>query len=239
MSSDEFKGTIQGSSLGDLVELYDVDLNPLGYNLIFRWVPSVNPDDSPIMWRGNAYYPTPILGSGFESTAQGQFPRPKLQVSNALRLAESAVKEYDELLGAEVTRWKVFKENLDNGSDPDQNAHFPLEVYRVDRRSDHNAVYIEFELASSLDQEGIKIPRRQVLRVCTHTYRKWNATTGTFDYTDVTCPYASAACFDKNGNPTSEGNDSCSKQFVTGCRARFGSADLPFRGFLGVQRRGG
>jgi lambda family phage minor tail protein L len=229
-----FTQKIQNLAAGTIVQLFEIDLTSLG-GTFFRWTPSTDEKMQPIVWRGNTYQPAPISASGFEMNAKGQFPRPKLQVSNVLQLAEPAVSQYNEMLGCTVTRWRVFAENLDHGTEPDPNAHFPVDIYSIDRRSDHNAIYIEWELASVLDQQGKQLPARQILRSCSHTYRVWDTVNNKFIY--GTCPYSGTACFDINGNSTTSQNDVCSKQFGTGCKKRFGTAELPFQGFLGIAKQ--
>lgn len=232
-----FQTDIQKPVVGKLVELYEIDLRPLGGQYM-RLTPSVSDVDSqPPVWRGQTYTIFPVEASGFETSGKGQFPRPLIRLSNALRLAEAAINEFGELLGAVVTRWRVFESNLDNGSDPDPDRHFPKEMFKINRRTAHNAVYIEFELASYIDQEGKQLPSRQITSTCSHTYRVWNPETEDFDYTNVTCPYFAPESFDNNENPVDRQNDKCSHKFA-GCRKRFGSAPLPFQGFLGLKRQG-
>lgn len=231
---------IQKPSVGNFIELYHIDMTALstegGH---FFFTPSLKQSDmQPPIWRGQQYTPFPVEGEGFETNAKGQFPRPKLRISNVLRLAEGVVTELNELIGATVTRWRVFEENLDNGTDPDSNAHFPPEIFKIDRRSGHNALWIEFELASFIDQEGKELPGRQVLTVCSHTYRVYDADLGDFNYKNVTCPYIGTQYFDINGSAVSKQNDVCSHKFGSGCRLRFGREPLPFRGFLGVKKQG-
>lgn len=234
MTNKPFTQRIQESNVGVIVELFEIDLTAFG-GTFFRWTPSTDANQQPIKWRGNEYLPAPIMATGYEMNSKGQFPRPKLQVANVLQLAESAVNQYGELLGAIVTRWRVFAVNLDTGTEPDWNAHFPVDIYAIDRRSNHNSIYIEWELASILDQQGKKLPGRQVLRSCSHSYRTWDAVAGKFIY--GSCPYSQAASFDINGNTTTSDKDVCSKHFGTGCKTRFGTDELPFMGFLGIAKQ--
>ena len=193
------------------------------------------------VWGGNTYTPIPIRAEGFEKTGQGKFPRPKLSFSNITGAGSQVMQQYGDIRGAQVTRTRMYADNLDNGLDPDALASYAPDVFRILRRSQQNRLGIEFELGSVLDQQGARLPARQVLRdVCPWRYRAWNANTAQFDYAtgDDGCPYTGSAYFDINGNTTADpAEDKCSQKLGTGCRARFGtSAELPFGGFPMVGR---
>jgi lambda family phage minor tail protein L len=109
-------------------------------------------------------------------------------------------------------------------------------IFFVNQKTSHTPEYLEFELASSLDVEGVKLPRRQMIRdFCPWVYRYF--TGGSFDYTQATCPYTGTKYFTETDIETSDpAFDQCSYT-LTGCRSRFGeSAELPFGGFPGAGR---
>ena len=54
-------------------------------------------------------------------------------------------------------------EELGDPSSPDTSQEFPREIFYVDRKSMENRSYVEFELASTFDLAGVRIPKRQVL----------------------------------------------------------------------------
>lgn len=185
------------------------------------------------VWGGNTYTPIPIEVSGFERSGTGAFPRPKMRMSNLFNEGSAIAQEYGDLRGATVRRRRVYAEHLDNGPSPDPLASYPADVFKVDRKSLQNNTVIEWELASVLDQQGVGLPSRQVLRdVCPFTYRVWNGTAWEYGGEDG-CPYSGAAMFDVNGQPVSSpSEDKCSHKLKTGCRARFGTTgELPFGGF--------
>lgn len=246
-----------------VVTLFDLDLTDLG-GPVFYFTPNLlsggglllnedgsvalNEDGSAIplegegvefiTWRGKQYFPLPIEASGFEMNSSGQLPRPKLTVANVLNLIKPEMITYNNFVGATVTRWRTFAKHLDNGADPDSEVFFPLDVYKIDRKSGENSVMVEFELVTSLDQEGMQLPRRQIIRsACTHRYRVWNEKTGAFDYSRATCPYAGTDYFNANGEPVSTPQeDMPSKQVNTCCKVRFPNQALPTRAFPGVGR---
>lgn len=141
-----------------------------------------------IIWRGKEYIAAPIRITGFESTLQGALPKPVMGISvsdqsvGAFSVLKSYLSKLDDLVGAKVTRYKTFAKFLDQvnfnyhtppqGFDPDITAEFPREVYYIERKSTENKFTLEFELASNLDVEGVRLPRRIVLKDrCPWSYR--------------------------------------------------------------------
>lgn len=221
-----------------VVTLFELDLTIFGAGMRY-FTPEVKSEEpAPVAWRGNTYIPLPMTAEGFEMSSSGQFPRPKLNVSNVLGTLKSDMLQYNNLIGATVTRWRTFAKHLDDGDDPDPEIYFPLDVYKIERKSNESPIYIEWELATVLDQQGLMLPRRQILRnTCTHIYRVWDSEAEAFDYTRVTCPYSDNNYFDENGNATAlPENDTCSKLTDTGCKKRFLNQPLPTRAFPGVGR---
>lgn len=221
-----------------VVILFDLDLQTLGGN-VFRFTPELeNPEADVITWRGEDYLPMPVTAEGFEVNGSGQFPRPKLSVSNVLGTLKSEMLLYNNLIGATVTRWRTFRKHLDDGDDPDPDIYFPPDVYKIDRKAQETPAIIEFELSTIIDQQGVMLPRRQILRnTCTHVYRVWDADEAAFDYTKATCPYTDSNYFDENGNPVSlPADDAPSKLLDSCCKMRFPNQALPTRAFPGVGR---
>lgn len=188
-----------------------------------------------IKYDGEEYTPIAFEATGFEWNGQGSQPNPKIRVSNINRVMLAAVITANDGIGADFTRIRVFRKDLDDGTRRDPTLFFPKEVYRLNRKTVHNRIFIEWELSSSMDQQGVKIPGRQCLkRTCTHRYRVWNATTGTFDYTNATCPYVGTNYFDAQDRHTSNpASDACGK-LLSSCSARFGSDPLPTRAMPGI-----
>lgn len=190
----------------------------------------------PVLWRGNEYTPIPVEADGFEVSAGGNLPRPKMRVSNVMGAATQLANQYQNLQGAEVTRWRTFYRFLDTGLTPDPNAYMPLDVYSVDRKVSHNRLQIEWELASILDQQGSMLPGRQVIRSgCQFLYRRYDGSA--FDYSDVTCPYVGAQYFRADNTSTADPSQDRCSQTLKGCLARFGDGGpVPFGGFPSVGR---
>lgn len=217
----------------NLVVLFELDATALGGSIL-RFT-STAYTNSAILWDGNLYSPVPVEADGFEISATGTLPTPTIRILNTPEL-QSSVIALDDLIGATVTRIRTFETFLDLGESPDPTAHFPLDIYKIDRKLSQNKLFIEWELAASIDQEGRNIPGRQILRnFCSHRYRVWDPVAEEFDYTNATCPYVGAAAFDVNDASVTQPNDQCGKRLGS-CKARFGTDTLPIRAFPGVGR---
>lgn len=187
---------------------------------------------------GIAYTPIPIALEGIEYNGQGSLPTPSLSISNGSRVLMAGIVTLNDLTGAKFTRIRTMRKFLDDGADPDPAATLPYDVYTINRKVKQNKYVVEFELASKFDQEGVKLPRRQMIKnTCTQRYRVFDAATGTFDYSKATCPYAGSQYFDELDVSTAfANNDVCGKR-ISSCKLRFGNEALPTRAFPGISSR--
>jgi len=222
----------QRSAPGKIVELYDLDATAIGGG-VHHFVKDTDFGE-PVVWRGNTYAPLQFEADGFETNGQGTLPRPTIRVCHINTAFIATVYEFDDLVGATVTRWRTLAHYLDNGAQANTQEYYNLDIYKIDRKSGQNKVYIEWELAAPMDQEGRKIPGRQVVRdACGKRYRAWNGSA--FEYGLATCPYTGTAYFDASGAVVSASLDWCGKK-LSDCKLRFGNNPLPYGGFPGVAR---
>ena len=212
-----------------LIELFVVDATPLG-GVVSRFHAGTNQLKGSVVWQGQTYPAMPIEVTGFELTGKGTLPRPTLRVQNVDGLIGALVDTYDDLIGAVVTRKRTFVKYLDavnfpGGVNPtaDAAAAFPDDVYSVNRKSSHTKHQIEFELASSFDIQGVKLPRRHIIQ---HTCL-WG-------YRSAECSYVGGPVATVDDVPTvSALLDQCGKR-IASCKLRFGANGvLPFGGFPG------
>jgi len=232
MTDSTIANRIQRFEPGELVALYILDASNFAGGPTFYFT-STDLGGAPIAFQGQDYTPIDFEATGFEYSGKGPQPRPRIKISNVNKVAQAAAIEFSDLLGATLTRMRTFGEFLDGGSNPG-NHTLPLDVYTVDRKSSQNSNQIEWELASSLDQQGKMLPGRQIFKnFCNLRYRRWNGSS--FDVSAVMpCPYAGASYFTRDGVATTEANDICNKT-LSACRLRFGQhGDLPFGGFPGI-----
>jgi len=220
---------IQKLDPGAVVTLFELDATAQGGSINYFHA-GTNELNGDVVWQGNTYAKFPIVAEGFEYDGTGQIPRPTLTISNVTGLIGALVRDYDDLVGAKVTRRRTFVRYLDaanfSAGNPsaDPNAAFADEIYFVSRKAFENQQAVQFELAAAFDVEGVMLPRRPVIQnVCTWIYRSSE------------CGYAGGPVADVNDVPTNDANvDECGKR-LNSCRLRFGdNAELPFGGFPGV-----
>lgn len=234
-TSPKIKSKTQKLDQSPLVHLYELDLTPLGDDIL-RFCSSVKETDV-VKFGGHNYEPRAIEVSGFEVSGDGPSPEPMVKISNLDNQIGMAIAGYGDLVGMKFTRIRTFREFLDDEMDPDDTATFPSEQYLIEQKTTQNSLFVEWKLSSALDQEGKLLPGRQVLRdVCTWQYRRYDEDAGYFAYENATCPYTGGTYFDETGASTANKNeDRCSKQ-LSACRARFGNSALPFSGFPAVAK---
>jgi lambda family phage minor tail protein L len=220
-----------------LITLYQLDTSPVKGNGQTFYFTSAEDFDTTIRWGGVDYAPLPMDASGFEMTTKGTVPQPTVTMSNLFGAGNMLLDNYNELIGALLSRILTLRRFLDDGSTPDGNAYITWDKFVVAQKMSHTSMLITFKLAARWDVEGTQLPRRQILRdVCSHTYRAFDPATGDFNYSRATCPYTGSNFLDSNNFWTDAAHDQCARD-LTGCRSRFGwYYPLPARFFPGVGR---
>jgi len=167
--------------------LLDKDISLVNNTQIFRFHNHIKLINTSIFFNKEEYIAAPITVDGFEYTSKGALPTPKLAITVTdeavplLAILKDTLNKLGDLTGAKVTRIRTFAKFLDaknfetdelpSGFAPDPNA-FSKDVFYIDRKSNENKLFLEFELASILDVEGIKLPNRLVIASrCPWTYR--------------------------------------------------------------------
>ena len=229
---------VQFADPGAVVELFTLDYSSLTRDEkdVLRFTNYVE-DGGAIGFGDETYFPAPIELDGLQWSSSGQIPRPTLRVGNLNQALTSIVLDPNtrDLLGAKVTRVLTFERFLDSGAEPDGDKFIENDSFVINRKVSFNPINLEFELAARMDQQGTKLPRRNMYRTfCTHVYRIFNSSTGVCNYTKATCPYTDVLFFKRNGQSTSDpAEDDCGKD-PRHCLARFGTDDLPGQFFPGM-----
>lgn len=215
--------SIQTLEPGAVIILYELDATALGAGVL-RF--HAHLQQGPIFWQGAEYSPWPVSADGFALTSDKP-PQPKLTVANIDRVATVLCATFDDLVGAKVTRRRTLAQFLDAenfpGGNPsaDPSEHLPDEIWFVERKTAETVEAVEWELASAMDFNGVRLPRRQIIaNQCTWAYRS------------AECSYAGGPVAKDDDTPTSNpAEDRCGKRLQS-CRLRFGEdARLPYGGF--------
>lgn len=218
-----------------IIYMYELDLQYIDLG-VFRFC-TTHLNGESVVFNGREYPAMAAISvEGFAWDGQGTMPRPTLTISTKDLSFLNTVVDFNDLVGAKFKRIKTFAKYLDNGSAPNLGMSFPTEEYVIERKSSQSRHTVNFELSSFLDQQGLMIPRKLILRdSCVHTYRNWTGTS--WNYTNVTCPYAAPSMYKPNGESTTDhSKDACGKK-ISDCKLRFGNnAVLPRLAFPGVGR---
>lgn len=103
----------------NLVTLYELDLSPcIGrYGATtqdkYYWCDGVNETGSDLVWNGITYSRYPIQATGFDKQGNGSIPRPKLVAGNYGGIIGDLAREYNDIIGAKLTRIRTFAKYLD------------------------------------------------------------------------------------------------------------------------------
>lgn len=144
----------------------------------------------------NEYFAVPIVIDGVEINGAGASPRPSLRVANIPTLTRSISNNEDgtndeetlysilvdegltkneDLLNTRIDYRRTLLSNTYRSTDSDPSAspvEFPSQTYIIDRVSAEDSIMVEFELASPIDVEGVKIPGRvSIGRYCVWRYQ--------------------------------------------------------------------
>ena len=155
--------TLASAAKPAYIELYTLDLTPLGGDVLY-FTPNVLPNGNPPSFGGQEYQPLPIAGEGWASTSDGAPPQPVLKVSNVNRFLQGFLTDYQDMVGARLTRTLTFDIYLDSGSEPNGSEIFGEQTYLVAQKTKHSRTEVTFMLVSVIDAPQCKIPRRVTTR---------------------------------------------------------------------------
>ena len=245
---------LQSANPSAIIELFEIQLNKVqhGADTVYRFHAGTNEaNNGDIVFGGNTYTRIPLEAEGFEATGKGTLPRPALRVGNLLGTLTNILQALpDGLGGAKVTRIRTMARfldavNFDGGTNPygtpDSTQKLPDEIYFIDRLKNESRDTVEFELASSLDLQGVAAPKRQTIQnVCQWKYRTDGVQYALADYVEdqityiiddfnydkVDCPYKGGLFFKADNTATALATeDQCGKR-LSSCKLRFGFVEL-------------
>ncbi len=235
MPNAAVNATNQSLTPGKRVALFMLDASPLGGPTMFFCQARFH--DANVVFGGVNYTPVDCKFSGFEVSGSGTLPRPKLQLANTNGVFQNIINTFGDLNGCTLRRIRTYEHFLDGQPKADPAAYNGPDIFKVERKVAENDLLLEWELSAEIDQQGVMLPRRTVIRdTCLWRYRVWNATAGAFDYSRAQCPYTGSEYFDRSGNPVTADKDRCGRK-ISDCKLRFGSDQpLPTSAFPGAAR---
>ena len=238
IDSTAIASDVQYLTPGELIELFELDATDIGAVQVYYFVMATDAG-SKVVFNGIEYTPLDFEIEGLQISGTGQLPEPTIKLSNTDNALGAAINSFNDLVGAKLTRRRTFSKYLDGRPGADPTAQFPLDIFVVEQKTAQNKYFIEFKLVPFLDYQGIRIPKRQVLRDnCPFVYRTPTDSTS-FDYANVIgCPYTGSDYFDVDGNIEGSAlDDKCGKR-LSDCTLRFPGDDteIPYGGFPSVAK---
>jgi lambda family phage minor tail protein L len=210
MSTQSFNASLLDLLPDTIIELYELDLGE--QDGLFRFHPGIV-SASNLIFDGKTYYSLPVDANGFEKKGDGRMPRPTLTVANLDGLMSDILKRRQDLVGHLFIRKRTFLKYIDAANFPnnfnpfaipDPEARFSDDQFIVNKKSQENKFYVEFELISPLEYEGAKLPARvMIANYCPWKYRGAGCRYGQltdFDEQKILGLQTAATIFGNNGN---------------------------------------
>lgn len=144
-----------------LLDLFEVNLNPIGHSLILRFCNYSQSNGTDVSFAGKQYQAYPIQATGFEKAVSGTLPSPEISVSNVFSDISGLILTYGGMLDAQVTRLKVLAKNLDGQPGANPNEIEDYSVWYISRYQE-NSLVAKFTLRSPMDVNKLQLPRRRM-----------------------------------------------------------------------------
>lgn len=164
-----------------IVDLYELDLTPddVGSSNKYYFHSGTNELSESVTWQAQVYTALPIQVEGFVTSVTGQLPRLKVSLANIDSVFTALILDFDDMLGAKLTRHRTFAKFLDAvnftggvNADADPSVELPDEIFYAQRKITENKAMVEVEFATKFDLEGVQLPRRQVTaNLCSWLFR--------------------------------------------------------------------
>ena len=105
------------------------------------------------------YSAFPVESEGWEVRGTGALPRPQVKFANINQYWSANLANFDDLIGAKVIRRRTLEKYLSTNPP----VEFNRDVYYIERKAAETPIYVEFELTSAFDVQGVKLPRRSII----------------------------------------------------------------------------
>lgn len=214
------------------LELYEVDLTAIGGD-VMRFHAGMNGKRQDVTWQSKIYSAYPVEVTGFEMKSTGTSSRPKMTFANLDGLITGINNDFNDALGAIVTRRQVMEHSLDavnfpNGNPQADPTREVVSRYIIEQCEEETREFVTYTLALPSETDGALIPARVILAdICPWVYR------------GADCSYTGAPVADDMDQPTNDPlKDKCGKH-LSSCKLRFKHPEsLPFGGFPGANKVG-
>lgn len=147
--------------VGNIIDLFHIDLTPIGSTEEFFLTPS---SSSPITFNSQVYTPFPITIEGLDRSLENAPGRVTLSISNMTQMLGAMILSYGDMVGGHVTYIRTFDNFLDGSANGGTNQSFPVLRYIIYQKAHYSQSGMRFVLTTELDRPGSMLPRRQILK---------------------------------------------------------------------------
>tara|TARA_R110000796_G_scaffold11041_5_gene36915 strand:+ start:9094 stop:9600 length:507 start_codon:yes stop_codon:yes gene_type:complete len=147
-----------GLELGSVIEFLQIDLTQFGEGIIrvYNSIDLTSPTS--VTFLGVEWTPVPFESEGWGFTGSGGTPRPRITVADYDGILLGLAMEYQDLIGATITRYETTYENLVDGT------YYGPEIWQIFQKVESDGNTMKIELASPLDIKSKKIPAWEAYR---------------------------------------------------------------------------
>jgi lambda family phage minor tail protein L len=173
-----------------IIELFELDTTGIDGNRlpasqqVIKFHNCVSEGYYPIYFGSVKYMPIPVTFKNNETKGDGTaLPRPRLNIGNADGMVSYYMSQADGLVGARLLRKRTYARFLSGETwglaagnnpfgTPDSNAVLADDIFFIDKVVAETKQVVEFELASILELNKVKLPKRRMWAVnCGFEYR--------------------------------------------------------------------
>lgn len=122
-----------------IMEFFELDTSMFVGGAIDYFHAGTNQLNSPVIWQGQTYEPWPVKATGFDRSGRGTLPQPRLACSNFQGMFSAYVKDFQDLIGAKVTRRRTHVRYIDRENFVGWEGYAALAADGVSARMEKNA----------------------------------------------------------------------------------------------------
>jgi lambda family phage minor tail protein L len=111
-----------------------------------------------VTYNGITYTGYPNQYKRYTKNSEGKLPTPELTLDNSTGIISTYLAIYKDFINAAVYRFFVYRQNLDDGTNPDITAYSTPEVYYVDFYTADDFT-VTLNLRSALEVNNLQLPK--------------------------------------------------------------------------------
>lgn len=111
-----------------------------------------------VVYNGVTYTGYPSESKGYERRTEGGLPTPELTLDNTTGIITTYLAVYNDFINAAVYRFFVYRQNLDDGTNPDTSAYSTPDLFYVNYYT-ANEMSVTLHLRSVMEVNNLELPK--------------------------------------------------------------------------------